>query len=171
MIRQAAVTSDIHTPCVCSTSWHGRTFAGLPKARQRQFENYSVMCIIVKSDTDRDVVFAIYQDINTGKPCTIGFYLHRGTLSMPYSPVDHILILQCARCAWFNGCLACVLELPALEQRRCAQYVHPQGFTAVSLSFPALLIAALQGLSGTQISRAAKQHSMDRKLPELGAAG
>jgi hypothetical protein len=32
----------------------------LPKDRQRKLERYSLICVVVKDKTDRDVVFNIY---------------------------------------------------------------------------------------------------------------
>jgi hypothetical protein len=46
---------------VCGFRWQGKRFVDLPKDRQIKLEKYSIMCVIVTEDTDRDVVFNIYQ--------------------------------------------------------------------------------------------------------------
>lgn len=59
-------------PSLCRTiavRWKGVSFRSLPKQRQKNFEKYSVPCIIIEKDTDRDVVFSIYRDINSGDAC------------------------------------------------------------------------------------------------------
>lgn len=41
--------------------WQGKRFTDLPRDRQRKLMRYSLLCIIVSKQTDRDVVFSIYQ--------------------------------------------------------------------------------------------------------------
>ncbi|KIZ07189.1 hypothetical protein MNEG_0763 [Monoraphidium neglectum] len=46
--------------------FHGKTYKDLGKEWQRRFGNYTLHCVIITNDTDPDVIFKIYDDLNSG---------------------------------------------------------------------------------------------------------